>query len=161
MEIVIRIVIIYVFIVFGLRVMGKREFSQLSPLELVTLLLVPEIVTQAIVGEDSSLTTALVGVATLFSLVYLSSLLQYHSKKAAVVIEGTPAVLVDRSQMVLRTMDQERISPDELFAEMHRAGLEDLSQVKWAILETDGRIAFIPYERSRSQSLMKDDEMMV
>lgn len=161
MDIVVRIVIIYAFIVFGLRAMGKREFSQLSPLELVTLLLVPEIVTQAIVGEDSSLTTALVGVAALFSLVYLSSLLQYHNKKVAHVIEGTPAVLVRQSELVLRTMDQERISAEELFAEMHRAGLEDLSQVKWAILETDGRIAFIPYERLHLQSLMKDDEMMV
>jgi uncharacterized membrane protein YcaP (DUF421 family) len=161
MDIAIRIVIIYLFIVFGLRAMGKREFSQLSPLELVTLLLVPEIVTQAIVGEDSSLTTALVGVATLFSLVYLSSLLQYHSKKVADVIEGKPAILVAHSELVLRTLDQERISTGELFAEMHRAGLEDLSQVKWAILETDGRIAFIPYERSHQQSLMKDDEVMV
>jgi uncharacterized membrane protein YcaP (DUF421 family) len=90
-----------------------------------------------------------------------SILLQYHSKKVALIIEGTPAVLVDHSEMVLRTLDQERISADELFAEMHRAGLEDLSQVKWAILETDGRIAFIPYERLHLQSLMKDDEMIV
>lgn len=146
MSTVVRIVIIYLAIVAALRIMGKREFSQLSPLELVTLLLIPEIASQAILGEDFSLTNALVALATLFSLVFVMALLRFHYGAFNRLVEGTPTVLVHDGRIYARNMELERISEGEIFAEMHKAGLVELEEAEWIILETDGRLAVVPRE---------------
>jgi uncharacterized membrane protein YcaP (DUF421 family) len=147
MSTVVRLVIMYVFIVAGLRVLGKREFSQLSPLELVTLLLVPEIASQAILGEDFSLTNAVIALSALFTLVFISTLLRFHFGRLNRVIEGTPTVLVHDGLMYGRQMELERVSEGEVFAEMHKSGLSALDEVEWVILEPDGRMAVIPKQQ--------------
>lgn len=144
METVIRVTVIYAFILFGLRVLGKREFGQLSPLELVTLLLIPELVAQALVREDFSLTNAIVAISTLFVLVFLTSQVVHLSQRSGKVLHGTPAVLVYRGQLMEDNLNKERVTPDEVFGEMHKVGLYRLDQIRWALLETDGKIAIIP-----------------
>lgn len=157
METVVQVVLIYIFIVIGLRVVGKREFSQLSPLELVTLLIIPEMVSQALVREDHSLTNALVGAATLIVLVYLSSLLQHKFQAVEKAVSGEPAVLVRNGKYVGKHMNEERISPEEIFAAMHQAGLERLEQVRWAILESDGKISIVPEEQGSGHAVMTQE----
>jgi uncharacterized membrane protein YcaP (DUF421 family) len=147
METVIRVFIIYLFLVAGFRVVGKREFSQLSPLELVTLLIIPEMVSQALTREDSSMTNALVAVATLIVLVYLSSLLQHGNKQVDAAINAQPTVLVRQGSYVGKHMNEERITPEEIYSAMHESGLDRLEQVRWAILESDGRISIVPEDQ--------------
>jgi len=146
METVIRVFIIYLFILAALRVIGKREFGQMSPLELTSLLLIPELVSQSVVREDFSLVNGLIAVATLLTLVFFSSLLQHHSKKVAQIISGEPSVLVEHGRLIQEHLDRERVQTEEIFSAMHTSGLERLEQVKWAILETDGRISIVPTE---------------
>ena len=149
METVARVIIIYIFIVVGLRVVGKREFGQLSPLELVTLLIIPELVSQALTRDDYSLTNALIGASTLMVLVYVSSLLQYNLPRLEKAVGGTPAVLVRHGKFVERHLHEERVAPEEIFTAMHESGLERLAQVRWAILESDGKISVVPEEDSQ------------
>lgn len=144
METVLRVVVIYLFLMIGLRILGKREFGQLSPLELVSLLLVPELVSNAIQGEDFSVIDAMVGVCTLFALTLLTSMLMHMNKSAEKIISGEPTVLVHRGQLKEKNMNRERISPEEIFTEMHKVGLERLEQVAWAMLECDGVITIVP-----------------
>jgi uncharacterized membrane protein YcaP (DUF421 family) len=144
METVIRVTIVYLFLMFGLRVLGKREFGQLSPLELVSLLLIPELVSNALQSEDFSLVDAMVGVSTLFALTLLTSMLLHMNKQAEKVISGEPTVLVYHGQIAADAMNRERVTPDEIFSEMHKSGLERLEQVAWAILEDDGTITIVP-----------------
>lgn len=158
METVIRVVIVYLFILVGLRVMGKREFSQMSPLELVTLLIIPELVAQAIAREDFSMVNAIIAVTTLFSLVYLTSTLVHLSPAANKLIVSTPAVLVDHGQYVTTNMNRERITPDEVETAMHKSGVERLNQVKWAVLETDGKISIIPFNQQGSSGQPDEDQ---
>lgn len=155
METVLRVLIVYLFVLFGLRILDKREFSQLSTLELVTLLLIPELVQQALVQDDLSLTNALIAVSTLFVLVFISTLLQYRSKTVSKVVSGSPTVLAADGELIEKHLNQERVSPEEIFAEMHKAGFSELSQVRWAILETDGTVAIIPFEHSSGVSRTK------
>lgn len=143
MDIVIRVIVIYFLLLVGLRVLGKREFSQLSPLELVTLLLVPEIVSQALI-RATSLVTSIIGIATLFSIVFIHSQLTHLNQRVEEITDGKPTVLVDHGRMIADHMNRERVSPDELYTEMRKQGLERLDQVRWAVLETDGAIAIIP-----------------
>lgn len=158
METVIRVGLIYLFLMAALRVMGKREFSQLAPFELVTLLLIPELVAQGLVREDFSLTNALIGVSTLLTLVFATSVIAYRSRRLGKVIDGEPSVLMHQGSLVPGNMALERISPEELVAEMHKAGLETPDQVKWAVLETDGKITIVPWIRSSPTARQEEDK---
>ncbi len=144
MEAVLRVVVIYLVIVIGLRLLGKREFGQLSPLELVTLLLIPEIVSNAIQGQHFSITHAIVGVSTLFVLVFLTSLLGARSPRFQKILDGEPRVLVHDGKLIPKSLMAERVTPDEVMSEMRKAGFDELAQVRWAILETDGKISIVP-----------------
>ena len=143
METVLRIVLAYAAIMIGFRIMGKRELSQLSPFELATLLLIPEIFSQAIVGEDFSMTNALVAFTTLLSVVFVTSVFAHRSRRFGAILEAQPSVLVAHGTLVETNLNRERITPDELYSELRMSGLEDLSKVKWAILESDGKISVI------------------
>jgi uncharacterized membrane protein YcaP (DUF421 family) len=143
METVIRVVIIYIAILAGLRMIGKREFGQLSAAELVTLLIIPEVVSQTVTREDSSLTNALIAIATLLSLVFITSSIVHADGKIEKVMMGKPVVLVVRGKMLEDNMNKERVSPDEILTAMHMNGLERIEEVKWAILENDGKISIV------------------
>jgi uncharacterized membrane protein YcaP (DUF421 family) len=147
MEIVLRVFIIYVFILVALRALGKREFGQLAPMELITLLLIPEIVSNALIDNDSSLTGGLIGVSTIMVLVFFTSFLSYKSKAFQNAIEGQPTVLVHHGQLIEDNLSKDRVTPDDIVSEMHQVGLERLEQVKWAILESDGKISIVPEDR--------------
>jgi uncharacterized membrane protein YcaP (DUF421 family) len=146
MDTVLRITVIYLFVLVGLRILGKREFGQLSPLELVSLLMIPEIVSQAAVGSDYSLTTALTAAATLFVLVFVTSMLAQRFELFETLVSGSPTVLVHNGRFIEVAMNHTRVTPAEVFSEMHKAGMEVLSEVKWAILEPDGSIAVIAHD---------------
>jgi uncharacterized membrane protein YcaP (DUF421 family) len=144
MDTVIRVALIYLFLMAALRLMGKREFGELTPFELVTLLLIPEMVSKALTGEDYSFTAAAIGVSTLLTLVLATSVLAYRFPRVGRVLEGEPAVLARNGVLVEEAMNRERIAPEEIRIELHKYGLEELSQVKWALLEVDGSITMIP-----------------
>jgi uncharacterized membrane protein YcaP (DUF421 family) len=143
-----KLAVIHVAVVFGVllvafRVLGKRELSRLSPFEFVTLMLVPELVSEVVQG-GGELSAALVGLSTLFLLVQLVSLFSHRFHGVQRLVEAEPTILVANGKLREREMNDERIAPDELFSEMHKQGLERLSQVKWAILEGSGHITFVP-----------------
>ncbi|WKB52094.1 DUF421 domain-containing protein [Eleftheria terrae] len=152
METVVRVALIYLFVLVGLRLLGKREFGQLSPLELVTLLMIPEIVSQALTGDDHSLTNALIGASTLLALVLITSVLMHRFRRFEVAVNGEPAVLVAHGRLREQALNISRVSPDEVFSEMHKSGLDRLEQVRWAILETDGSIAIVPTDAARTKT---------
>ena len=155
MDTVIRVAIIYVFLMAAFRILGKREFGQLSSFDLVILLMIPELVSQSLTREDYSLTNAIVAVSALMILVFLTSLLSHMSPALEKVINGEPAVLVQHGRMVPESMNRERVNPDEVLDAMHAAGLERIEQVKWAILGSDGRISVVPAPSPGTRSQKK------
>lgn len=157
METVVRIAFIYVFLTLALRAMGKRELSKMSTIELVMLLLIPELFSQAATGVDFSMTNAVIATSTLLTLVLLTSVISHLSSRAHDAISGTPTVLVRSGRYVEENMNRERLSPEELLAEMHKAGYERLDQIRWAILEDDGKIALIPKEGEHEPHQNDDD----
>lgn len=88
METVIRVTSIFIFIAIALRIMGKRELGEMSGYELILIILIPEILSQGMIGEDYSVTTSLIGVSTLLSLVVVNSFLTYKFKNYRDVVEG-------------------------------------------------------------------------
>jgi uncharacterized membrane protein YcaP (DUF421 family) len=139
----IKVAVVYVFLMVAFRLVGKRELSTMSPFELVTVILIPEMASDALMGSGSVI-EALIGISMLFLLVLVFAGLTHRFATVARVIEATPRVLVVHGQIQEDALNHERIHPDELYGELHKRGFEDLSQIRWAILENDGQIAFIP-----------------
>lgn len=144
METVIRVAIIYVFLLVALRLLGKREFGELSPVELVMLMLIPDIVAPGIVRDDFSLTTGIVAVSTVMLLVLVTSLLVHMNRRFEFTVHARPTVLVHQGVIYSESLNQERISAEEILAAARESGVESLQEVKWAILQSDGKIAIVP-----------------
>jgi uncharacterized membrane protein YcaP (DUF421 family) len=145
--IIFRIAAVYVFILIALRLIGKRELGELSPFELIMLILIPEIVSQSLAAEDSSIINGLTGLSTLLLLVLLTSFLSYRFKRFRNLIQGEPVMLGENGRLDSESMAKERIAVDEVLSEMRRVGLSDLGQVKWIVLETDGKLTFVPFKK--------------
>jgi uncharacterized membrane protein YcaP (DUF421 family) len=144
METVGRVVFVYVVLWAGFRVVGKRELTRMTPFELVTLLLIPQLFSRALTRQDYSMTNAVIGSATLFTLLLLTSILSHRFARFRRVLQARPTVLVVHGQIQTECLDRERIAETDIHAAMHHAGIRDLADVEWAILEGDGRISVIP-----------------
>jgi len=144
METVIRVLFVYVVLWSCFRVLGKRELTQMSPFELVTLLLILQLFSRAVTRQDYSMTNGVIGATTLFALVFITSALSYRFSRFSRIVQARPTILVSRGVLVEEHLNRERIAPEDLFSAMHKVGLEHLGQVEWAILEGDGKIALIP-----------------
>ena len=143
MEILGRVALVYVILTFAFRSLGKRELSQMSPFELVMLLMIAEVVSPALTAGDDSLVGALIGMTTLLCVAFAHSVLSYHSKWFRSAAESPPAMVVAHGRIIEPALHNERIRPDEICSEMHKAGIETLAQVRWAFLEPDGTLSFI------------------
>jgi uncharacterized membrane protein YcaP (DUF421 family) len=143
MDIVLRAVVLYVYIVFVMRVIGRRELSSMTPFDLVLLIILGDAIQQGLTQDDYSVTGAILAVATIATLQVLTSYLSYRSKKARTVLEGDPIVLVDHGQIVQGNLKRERMTEDEVAEEMRQQQIASLDEVEWAIIEANGSISFI------------------
>src|SRR5690242_3641982 len=143
METVFRVVFVYALVWGCFRVLGKRELTQMSPFELVTLLFIPQLFSRALTRQDYSMTNAVIGATTLFMCVFITSAASYRFRWLSRIMQARPTVLVCRGALIEGHLNRERIAPEDIFSAMHKVGLERLDQVDWAILEGDGKIALI------------------
>ena len=141
-EKLIRTVVVYAFLLLGLRLAGKRELTQLNPFDLVVLLLLSNTVQNAIIGEDNSLAGGLLGAATLLVLNGILVRVLFRWGKLD-TIEGRPDILIRNGHIIRRHLDRELITLAELESAARRQGLESLAHVKHCRLETGGALTFI------------------
>lgn len=147
METVLRVAIIYVFVLAALRLLGKREFGELSPVEFVMLMLIPDIVAPGIVRDDFSVTTGLVAVSTVMLLVLVTSVLVHFNRRLERVVHARATVLVKEGTIFSDALNDERVTTEEVLASAREQGIDTLADVKWAILQSDGKIAIVPRDR--------------
>lgn len=151
LEIVARVAIIYVVCVTLLRLIGRREMSQLSPMDLLTMLLVAQTVGPALVGDDTSVTGGLVAVASLFALAGLNSYLAFRSRRAERVLQGDPVLLIDRGEVRHEVMRRYTMTDDDLQTILHEHGLLHVRDVGRAYVEPDGTVTIIKREELDEQ----------
>jgi uncharacterized membrane protein YcaP (DUF421 family) len=143
MDIVLRAIVLYVFVVFVMRVIGRRELSSMTPFDLVLLIILGDAIQQGLTQDDYSVTGAFLAIGTIAALQVFTSYLSYKSRRVRKVFEGEPIVLVERGEIVERNMNRERMRPDEIAEEMRQQQIASLADVEWAILEANGSISFI------------------
>ncbi len=143
MDIVIRATVMFA-ILFGLlRLMGKRELGQMTPFELVMLVVLGDLIQQGITHNDFSLTGATLAIATFAFWASVLGWVSYRWPRAERAIEGEPRVLIRDGAWIEANMKRDRLTRRELESEMRLAGIASVRDVAWAILEPEGRISFI------------------
>jgi uncharacterized membrane protein YcaP (DUF421 family) len=141
-EKILRPVVVYFFLVIGLRLAGKRELAQLNPFDLVVLLTLSNTVQNAIIGDDNSVTGGIIGAATLLLVNYLVVRFLYRHETLDRIVEGESCVLIENGKLLKRMLSQEVLTVSELEAAAHRQGLGGLDEVERAVLEPSGTISF-------------------
>lgn len=143
MDIVLRATVMF-FLVFGLlRLLGKRELAEMTPFELVLLVVIGDLLQQGVTHNDFSLTGALLAISTFAFWSLVLGLVAIRSRRVEAVLDGEPAVLVRHGELLRDMLKRNRLTINEFEAEMRLAGIARVADVDWAILETNGKISFI------------------
>ncbi|HEX6263618.1 MAG TPA: YetF domain-containing protein [Actinomycetota bacterium] len=143
MEIILRATAVYFFVYLLLRAMGKRELGEMSAFELVLLVMIGDLVQQAVTQEDMSVTGAVLAVGTIAFWVMASSYLAFKSSRAEEVLESPPVVVVRDGVVQREALRIERVSEADLMESARKHGVDDLRKVTLAVLESDGKFSFL------------------
>jgi uncharacterized membrane protein YcaP (DUF421 family) len=141
-EKILRPIVVYAFLIIGLRLAGKRELAQLNPFDLVVLLTLSNTVQNAIIGDDNSVTGGLIGAATLLLLNYAVVRFLFDHEKLDRLVEGEPDVLIEKGVVRQDRLRTELIPLHVLESAAHKEGFASLNEIDRAILEPGGSIAF-------------------
>mgnify|MGYP000731257548 CR=1 FL=1 len=156
MDIIVRATVLFFIMYLLLRMLGKRELSQVTPFELVLLIVMGDLVQQGITHNDFSITGAAIAIFTIAFWSLSLSWISYLSPRAERVLEGVPRVLVRNGELVEANMRRDRITRAELEIEMRLAGIGHIADVAWGILEPNGKISFIA--RTEAEPSKQEDE---
>jgi uncharacterized membrane protein YcaP (DUF421 family) len=143
MDIALRAVVIFFFLVFVTRVMGRRELSSLTPFDLILLIVLGDAIQQGLTQDDYSVTGAVIAVSTIAALQVATSYVSLRWTRARRVLEGLPLVLIEDGKLIEQNLKRERLDEDEVAAEMRLQQIGTFDEVAWAILETNGSMSFI------------------
>ena len=144
MDIALRAVFLYAFLVFLMRVIGRRELSSLSAVDLVLLIVLGDAIQQGLTQDDYSVTGAVIAVSTIAALQVGSSYLNYKSPRARRVLEGEPIVIVQDGKLIERNLKRDRLTESDVAEEMRAQQIASVEDVEWGILESNGAMSFIP-----------------
>jgi uncharacterized membrane protein YcaP (DUF421 family) len=142
-EKILRPIIIYVFLILGLRLSGKRELAQLNPFDLVVLLTLSNTVQNAIIGDDNSVTGGIIGAVSLLVINYLVVRFLYDHRKLDQLVEGKAEVLVQNGHVQTQHLKKELITMEQLSAAARKQGFDSLAEVNQCVLEPGGTLTFV------------------
>jgi len=146
LQIVLRTAVIYVLVLVGVRLSGKREVGQMTPFDLTLLLLLSNSVQNAMTGPDTSLAGGAVAASTLLILNYMIARVSGTNRHFRRLVEGQPSLLVHDGKMIETHMAREHVSVDELHRALREHGISCLEQTALAVLEVDGSISCLKYD---------------
>ncbi len=144
MDLVLRAAVVYVLIFAVTRAVGRRELSTMEPFDLILLVVVGDLVQQGVTQSDYSVTGAATVISVIAVMTVLFSYASYKVPRLRPVLEGEPIVLVEDGQMIERNLRRQRMTVEEVVAEARLQQIGSLDELRFAVLETSGKISFIP-----------------
>lgn len=143
MDIVLRSIVVFLFIWVLMRIVGRRELSNMQPFDLIIIIVIGDLVQQAATQQDMSVTGAILSAGTIGLLTVMFSWFSWRFPRVRPVLDGKPIVIVEDGKPLIDNMRRERVTIEELAAQARLKGIESLESVKWAVLETGGQVSFI------------------
>jgi uncharacterized membrane protein YcaP (DUF421 family) len=137
-EKIVRPIIVYFFLIFLLRIFGKRELAQLNPFDLVVLLSLSNVVQNALIGNDNSVTGGIVGAMSLLTINWLVVRFLYSSPRIDRIVGGTERVLILDGVVDREALRKELLTEGELLSAVHKQGFDGIEQIKKCVLEPNG-----------------------
>jgi uncharacterized membrane protein YcaP (DUF421 family) len=144
MDIVLRAIVAFFFVLFVTRVVGRREMSSLQPFDLILLVMIGDLVQQGVTQNDFSVTGMILAAGTIAVLSVVVSYSSFKFPRLRPVLDGEPVIVLEKGEPITRNLDRNRITVDELRAAARHEGYGSLDEVEWGVLETSGQISFIP-----------------
>ncbi len=152
LDIVLRSLAVYFFMVIAVRVFGKNQLSQLNAGDVILLLLISNAVQNAMVGPNNTLLGGIVAALVLFVANFIVKKFIFKSKFVKELIEDRPYILVKDGKIFQDVLKKVQISEDELEESVHEHGIETVAEVKLAILEVDGNISVVSIDKNSNQT---------
>ena len=143
MDIVVRAFIAFCFVFILTRLIGRRELSSMEPFDLMLLIVIGDLIQQGITQNDLSVTGLMLTVGVFGSMTLAISYLGWKFPRVRPIIEPDPLILVEDGKVIEKNIRKERITTEEIAAEARLQQIDSLEKVKWAVLESGGRISFI------------------
>ena len=143
-----RTIILYLVLIAGMRLLGKRQIGQLEPSEFVLAMLIADLASIPMQDSGIPLLSGLVPILTILSLELSLSGLTMASVKFRRILCGKPVILIENGNLVQRNLRRARITLDELTAKLRQKDVLDLTTVQYAILETDGNLSVFPFSEN-------------
>ena len=144
-----RTVILYLLLMAGLRLTGKRQLGQLEPTELVLMMLLSDLAAVPMQDFGIPLLMGVIPIITLLCLSMILSILSMKSLKLRALLVGTPSILIKNGKLNQKEMRRNRMTLDEILEELRLQGYTELSSIKYAVLETNGQLSLLPYANQK------------
>ena len=143
MDIVIRAAVIFFFVYLLTRLLGRRELNSLEPFDLILLVVVGDLVQQGVTQNNQSVTGAMLAISTIGLLTVGLSYISFRFRRMRPILNGEPIVLVEDGEVIEPNLRRQRLTREEIGAAARLEGISSIEDVRWAILETNGRISFV------------------
>jgi len=143
MDISLRAIALFLFVLVLTRVIGRRELSSLAPFDLILLIVLGDAIQQGLTQDDYSVTGALIAITTLALMQRGTSWVSWRFGFMRRLLEGEPVVIVQDGRLIESNLRRERLTPADVSEEARQSQIDSLDKVKWAVLEPNGSISFI------------------
>lgn len=143
MDVFLRGTVIFFALYLLVRLMGKRELGQMTPFELIVLVVIGDLIQQGVTQNDFSMTGAIIAISTFAFWALILSWASYLSPSAERFLDGEPRVIIREGKLLDGNLRRNRLTRSEIESEMRLAGIARMEEVAWGILETRGKISFI------------------
>jgi uncharacterized membrane protein YcaP (DUF421 family) len=143
MDLVLRTVFVFVLILVVTRAVGRRELSSMEPFDLILLVVIGDLVQQGVTQSDYSITGTTTVIVTMALLVVGTAYLSFRFKRLRPLLEGDPVLLISEGRLLERNLRRQRMTVEEVRAEARQQSIGSLDEIRYAVLETNGKLSFI------------------
>jgi uncharacterized membrane protein YcaP (DUF421 family) len=143
MDIVVRAFFAFLFVFLITRLIGRRELRSLEPFDLILLVVVGDLIQQGITQSDMSFTGAVLATGTFAVMVLAVSYAGFRFRRVQPLLDPQPMIVVQDGEVIDANLRKERMTIDELLAEARQQQIGSLENIRWAVLESNGKVSFI------------------
>ena len=143
MDLVLRATVIFCIVLVVTRAVGRRELSSMEPFDLILLVVIGDLVQQGVTQSDNSVTGAVTVICTMAVLTVLTAYLSFRFRRLRPLLEGDPVLLIVDGRVLERNLRRQRMTMEELAAEARQQSIGSLSEIRYAVLESNGRVSFL------------------